>query len=280
MCGRSIGVFAGMFGDYEVISGCTSHLCDAVSVSNAVLLALPRTVFELAVKPKVTDPFIKRVSRDVTRQSHMRFDWWAQRLSMQLPRNVTPAMQIGAVPCGRCGSLQHVTNSTACQLHEKVTSNYTIDGRLKKLDTNKPVVNGKLPCVDSKGTLESCGTPVQVKPPVTDITPYRHLAETLKLCKQKWYSVYACAARIPRNNCVCCRVECDLLDPTERHEVLTTFSLTENTSPAAGCDEDWTETDSACASSVTLSAATLPQLEKHLDSLIASASVRSCLLMR
>ena len=71
-----------------------------------------------------------------------------------------------------------------------------------------------------------------------------------------------------------CRAECGLLDPAEHREILTAFSITDDSvSPQRKCDDDWTEADSACASSVTMSTTTLPQLEKHLEGLLASVSV-------
>ena len=92
-------------------------------------------------------------------------------------------LQVGTVACCRCGSLQHFTNSTACQLQSAVPSRYTLDGRLKRND-NIPKCRASMVSLEDNVTY----TPIKTSPrEPTDLSPFPHLQSTLKLCEEAWY---------------------------------------------------------------------------------------------
>lgn len=43
----------GICGDYEVVTGSDTYLCDAIASTSTICLSLPRHLFEMAVKPQV-----------------------------------------------------------------------------------------------------------------------------------------------------------------------------------------------------------------------------------
>lgn len=99
------------------------------------------------------------------------------------PLSVATLTQVGAVPCGRCGSLQHCTNSTACQLQTGVPSRYTLDGRLKKLEPSRKGATGPPPALP---TPEKRKVGPQSPRPVTDISAFPHLQQALRVCRDTW----------------------------------------------------------------------------------------------
>lgn len=46
---------------------------------------------------------MKALAKDIARQAKQRYEWWVQRLAMQLPRNVSTSMQVRARVCVRFG---------------------------------------------------------------------------------------------------------------------------------------------------------------------------------
>ena len=189
--------------------GGATYLADAYANGPTVLLAWPRNHFEFAVHPKVTFKQVKMLSAAIRKQTMLRYDWWQQRLRMQLPRHVTVTMQVGSVPCARCGSMQHHSNSTACKLFTKplpaqpstapsataaaaagnenaATPRHTARKTRSVSPRRPPTSRHAAPAAATK-TPMGCVLPRSPRVlPKTDLSPYPALQSALVTCHEKW----------------------------------------------------------------------------------------------